>query len=76
MAPVSIMVDLTVSDRQGTFFVDFGEPQNAPSGLCVWLCEKWLPVVSCRDWYGDERRDELTAANLLEIVGHIRKGAV
>lgn len=61
------MFAITLDGRRQTVWLDFGEPLMDTQGLAVRFGKVFLPVKSCRDYFGDERRDDLTAKSLAEI---------
>lgn len=62
-----VLFEVTVADRRRTVFVEFGDPVWEPRSPSIRLGDVWVPILSCRDWFGDELRDDLTAAALGEI---------
>lgn len=64
---MAAILAITLRGAPASVFVDFGSRTTDPGHLCVRHGEGWLPVLSCRDIYGDEVRDDLTSANLAEM---------
>ena len=62
-----ILCVVTIGDRKTTCFVDLGALADIPVGLVIHVGDRFVPILSCRDWFGDERRDELTAQAIREI---------
>ena len=59
---------LTVLGEQRSVFVVFGaEATDKPPTPAIQHGDRWLPVLSVQDLYGEERRDDLDAAALREL---------
>lgn len=66
------MFELRIAGHLRTVLVDFGVPLEQPRSPCIRLGDAYIPILSCRDWWGDELRDELTADHLLAIGKQLR----
>lgn len=66
-----LLATLTLDGRRRTVFVTVGHISGDPLMPCVEVAGVSWPLLSVTDWFGDERRDDLTAANLAELAAEL-----